>query len=113
MDPVNVTNITASSSSVGLSWKPPDTNELMEPIAEYRLEVVDLLRGVRRNLTFNSSTTNVNLGFLKPFTSYEFQIFGSTSTWQGKITDTISVTTQEDGTFGQKIALSSKTTRTF
>lgn len=96
VDPVNVTNITASSSSVGLSWKPPDTNELMEPIAEYRLEVVDLLRGVRRNLTFNSSTTNVNLGFLKPFTSYEFQVFGSTSTWQGKITDTISVTTQED-----------------
>ena len=70
---------------------------LGEAVSKYRLEIIDLLRGTSFNYTVNSSKTNVELDFLKPFTSYEFKVFGSTSSWEGNITDTIMLKTQEDG----------------
>ena len=95
IDPVNITNTVPSSTSVGLSWQPPDRYKLGEDVSVYRVEIVDLLRGERFNYTVNSS--NVELDFLKPFTNYEFKVFGSTSSWEGNITDTISLQTKEDG----------------
>ena len=99
VDPVNITNTVPSSTSVGLTWQPPDPYKLGEAVSEYRVEIYDLLRGERFNYTVNSSSTNAELNFLKPFTRYEFKVFGSTSSWQGNITDTISLKTQEDGMF--------------
>lgn len=96
IDPVNVTSSTPKATSVGLSWKPLDSHKLGETVLEYRIEIFDLLRGERFNYTVNSST-NVKLDFLRPFTNYQFKVFGSTKSWEGNITDTISVKTQEDG----------------
>ena len=64
---------------------------------EYRVEIFDLLRGERFNYTVNSSMTDVDLDFLKPFTRYEFKVFGITSSWEGNITDVIDLKTEEDG----------------
>ena len=78
---------------------PPDPYKLGEAISEYQVQVVDLLRGESINVTVNSS--NLQLDFLKPFTSYEFKVFGSTSSWAGNLTDTISLKTQEDGRWSE------------
>ena len=75
----------------------PDSYKLGEAEYQYRVEVVDLLRGERINVTVNSSSTRIQLHFLKPFTSYEFKVYCSTSSWEGNITDTISLKTEEDG----------------
>ena len=96
LDPVNTTSSMQNSTSIGLSWVPPDPYKLGEAISEYQVEVVDLLRGESINVTVNSSS--LQLDFLKPFTNYEFKVFGSTSSWAGNLTDTISLKTQEDGT---------------
>ena len=98
IDPVYITSSTLNATSVGLSWKPPDSHKLGEKVLEYRVEIFDLLRGERFNYTVNSST-NVKLDVLKPFTNYQFKVFGSTKSWAGNITDMISVKTQEDGKF--------------
>ena len=58
---------------------------------------MDLLRGERINVTVNPSSTSIQLDILKPFTSYEFKVYGSTSSREGNITDTISLKTEEDG----------------
>ena len=75
----------------------PDPYKLGEVVSEYRVEVVDLLRRERIIVTVNSSSTSIQLDFLKPFTSYEFKLYSSTSSWEGNITDTISLKTEEDG----------------
>ena len=85
---------------MGLSWQPLDPYKFGQSVSQYRIEIVDLLRGERFNYTVNSST-NAELNFLKPFTRYEFKVFGSTSSWEGNITDIISLKTQEDGRLGQ------------
>ena len=81
-----------------------DPYKFGEAVAEYRVEIVDLLRGERFNYTVNSAVTNVELDFLKPFTNYEFTVFGSTSYWEGNITNTISLKTKEDGKLEKKKA---------
>ena len=75
----------------------PDSYKLGEAVYQYRVEVVDLLRRERINVTVNSSSTRIQLDFLKPFTSYEFKVYCSTSSWERNITDTISLKTGEDG----------------
>ena len=75
----------------------PDSYKLVEAVYQYRVEVVDLLRQERIDVTVNSSSTSVQLDFLKPFTSYEFKVYCSTSSWEGNITNTISLKTEEDG----------------
>ena len=64
---------------------------------EYRVEIVDLLRGERFNYTVNSSTTDLDVDILKPFTRYELKVFGITSSWEGNVTNVIDLKTQEDG----------------
>ena len=97
IDPVNITGDFRNSTSIGLSWVAPDSFKLGEVVSEYRVEIVDLLRGERINVTVNPSSTSIQLDFLKPFTRYEFKVYGSTSSWEGNITDTISLKTEEDG----------------
>ena len=97
IDPVNITGDFRNSTSIGLSWVAPDSFKLGEVVSEYQVEIVDLLRGERINVTVNPSSTSIQLDFLKPFTSYEFKVYGSTSSWEGNITDTISLKTEEDG----------------
>ena len=96
-DPVNITSSAPTSTGVGLSWEPLDPFKLGEPVLEYRVEIFDLLRGERFNYTVNSSMTDVDLDILKPFTPYEFKVFGITSSWEGNITDVIDLKTEEDG----------------
>ncbi|KAL9958573.1 hypothetical protein ACROYT_G035603 [Oculina patagonica] len=96
IDPVNITTSVPSATGVGLSWKPLDPYKLGEPVLEYRMEIFDLLRGERFNYTVNSSITDVDLDILKPFTPYEFKVFGITSSWEGNITDVMDLKTQED-----------------
>lgn len=105
LEPVNITSSVSSSTSVGLQWKPLDPYKLGEPVLEYRVEIFDLLRGERFNYTVNSSMTDVDLNILKPFTTYKFKVFGVTSSWEGNITDTIGLTTQEDGRLKVKVTL--------
>ena len=97
LEPVNITSSVPSSTGVGLQWKPLDPYKLGEPVLEYRVEIFDLLRGERFNYTVNSSMTDVNLNILKPFTPYKFKVFGISSSWEGNITNTIELKTQEDG----------------
>lgn len=96
---VNLTSSVPSSTGVGLQWSPPDTEKLGEPLSGYRVEIFDLLRGERFNYTVNSSMSGANLDILKPFTPYEFKVYGFTSSWEGNITDIISLKTHEDGRF--------------
>lgn len=96
LSPVNATSSAITATTVRLNWPPLDSRTLGETVSNYQIEITDLLRGERFNYTVNSST-NVQLDFLKPFTRYEFKVFGSTEFWSGNITDTISLTTQEDG----------------
>lgn len=93
---MNVTSSSTNATSVSLSWQPLDPLKFGGSVSHYRVEIVDLLRGERFNYTINSST-NAELDFLKPFTPYEFKVFGSTGSWEGNITDIISLKTQEDG----------------
>ena len=97
IEPVNITSSVPSSTGVGLQWVPPNTDKLGEHLSGYRVEIFDSLRGKRFNYTVNSSMTSADLNILKPFTRYEFKVFGFTSSWEGNITDIISVKTQEDG----------------
>ena len=97
VDSINITSSVPSATGVGLKWKPLDSYKLGEPVLEYRVEIFDSLRGERFNYTVNSSMTDVDLNILKPFTRYEFKVFGMTSSWEGNITDTIDLKTQEDG----------------
>ncbi|XP_078344750.1 uncharacterized protein LOC144630294 [Oculina patagonica] len=96
IDPVNITSSVPSATGVGLSWKPLDPYKLGEPVLEYRVEIFDLLRGERFNYTVNSSMTDVDLDILKPFTPYEFKVFGISTSWEGNITDVMDLKTQED-----------------
>ena len=84
---------------------PPNTDKLGEHLSGYRVEIFDSLRGKRFNYTVNSSMTSADLDFLKPFTRYEFKVFGFTSSWEGNITDIISLKTQEDGRLKAKVKL--------
>lgn len=68
-----------------------------EHVKSYVIEIVDLLRGESFNYTVNSSMTSADLNILKPYTPYEFKVYGVTSSWEGNITDVISIKTQEDG----------------
>lgn len=97
LEKVNITSSVASSTGVGLQWKPPDTLKLGEHVKSYVIEIVDLLRGESFNYTVNSSMTSADLNILKPYTPYEFKVYGVTSSWEGNITDVINIKTQEDG----------------
>ncbi|XP_022790788.1 protein sidekick-2-like, partial [Stylophora pistillata] len=93
---VNLTSSVPSSTGVGLHWTPPDTVKLGEPLSGYRVEIFDLLRGKRFSYTVNSSMSGANLDILKPYTPYEFKVYGFTSSWEGNITNIISLKTKED-----------------
>ena len=97
LEPVNITSSVPSSTGVRLQWKPLDPYKLGEPVLGYRIEICDLLRGECFNYTVNSSMTDANLNILKPFTPYKIKVFGVTSSWEGNITDTMGLKTQEDG----------------
>lgn len=97
LEPVNITSSEPSSTGVGLQWKPLDQYKIGEPVLEYRVEIFDLLRRECFNYTVNSTMTDVNLNILKPFTPYKIRVFGITNSWEGNITDTIGLQTQEDG----------------
>lgn len=97
LEPVNITSSEPSSTGVGLQWKPLDQYKTGEPVLEYRVEIFDLLRRECFNYTVNSTMTDVNLNILKPFTPYKIRVFGITNSWEGNITDTIGLQTQEDG----------------
>ena len=76
MFPVNATSSAITATTVGLNWPLLDWQMLGETVSNYQIEITDLFEGERFN--------------------YTVKVFGSTEFWTGNITDTISLTTQED-----------------
>lgn len=92
--PDNITAISLTSSQILVSWDPPPPEHRNGPILAYNFIVTDTSSSVViwSSILLNSSTV---VGFLKPFTIYNFSISARTSVGYGPIGSTTETTLED------------------
>ncbi len=82
-------------NSVSLMWSAPAPEDRNGPIIEYKINVTVISTGQTYVLT--SSTTNLEVTSLRPFTDYMFRIAALTAAGTGPYSTTLSITTLPAG----------------
>ena len=94
--PVGVSHLEVTSTSVTLSWKPPETSQQNGVIRSYIVNVREEETG--RNFSVNSTNTELSIGNLHPFYTYHFAVAAVTIS-QGPFTYEYALQTLEDGKY--------------
>ena len=92
--PVGVSHLEVTSISVTLSWNPPETSQQNGVIRSYIVIVREEETG--RNFSVNSTNTELSIGNLHPFYTYNFAVAAVTVS-QGPFTYEYVLQTLEDG----------------
>ena len=92
--PVGVSHLEVTSTSVTLSWNPPETSQQNGVIRSYIVIVREEETG--RNFSVNSTNTELRIGNLHPFYTYHFAVAAVTVS-QGPFTYEYVLRTLEDG----------------
>ena len=94
--PLNSTGYALNSTHIFLDWNPPSQEDLNGVIREYRITVTEVETNTLRQLTTDSSTTELIVGPLHPFYIYHATILAFT-VGEGPNTTAISIRTEQDG----------------
>lgn len=95
MPPVNLTMEATTSESIALNWNPPDMQSQNGIITGYLVNVTEVETG--ETFQASSTTTNITIQSLKPFTTYNFTIAAMTSAGIGPFSIPLAVKTNETG----------------
>ena len=96
--PTSVASSVLSSSTVQLSWSPPDPTGQNGIITSYTVIVSNTATSETITYTTNANTTSLVVSGLSAFTVHECYIAANTSVGMGSFTTKIVFKTQEDGT---------------
>ena len=94
--PVGVSYLEVTSTSVTLSWNPPETSQHNGVIRSYTVNVQEEETG--RSFSVNSTNTELSIGNLHPFYTYHFAVAAVTIS-QGPFTYEYTLQTLEDGKY--------------
>ena len=93
--PLNVDATPVNSTSVTMSWNPPAAENQNGVITGYVINLTTVgSEGISQN---SSSSDNITIGSLHPFTTYTFTVAAQTSVGTGPYTTSSTVMTPEDG----------------
>ena len=95
MPPVNLTVETTTSESITLSWSPPNVESQNGILTGYLINVTAI--GTGQTFQASSTTTNITMQSLRPFTTYSFTIAAMTSAGSGPFSIPLTVQTNETG----------------
>ena len=95
--PTSVASSVLSSSTVQLSWSPPDPTGQNGIITSYTVIVSNTATSETITYTTNANTTSLLVSGLSAFTVHEFYIAANTSIGMGPFTTKIVFKTLEDG----------------
>ena len=95
MPPVNLTVEATTAESISLSWSPPDVQSQNGDITGYLINVTASETG--ETFQVSSTTTNLVLHQLRPFTSYNCTVAAMTSAGIGPFSISLTVQTNETG----------------
>ena len=94
--PVGVSYLEVTTTSVTLSWNPPETSQQNGVIRSYIVNVWEEETG--RSFIVNSTTTELSIGNLHPFYTYHYAVAAVTIS-QGPFTYEYTLQTLEDGKY--------------
>ena len=92
--PENLTGIALDSRSIALSWNPPPDEFLNGILRQYQIEVVE--EDTPREFSVNTSSNQYLLSSLHPFYTYDISVT-ATTVGNGPFSDSIDITTHQDG----------------
>ena len=95
MPPVNLTVEATTAESITLSWSPPDVQSQNGIITGYLINVTAI--GTGATFQVSSTTTNLVIQSLRPFTTYSFTIAAMNSAGIGPFSTPLTVQTNETG----------------
>ena len=93
--PTDLAATVYSSTEIYLSWSPPPKSERNGVIIEYNISVIST--NSEEHIT--TIATNISIGSLLPYTTYQCAIAASTSVGQGPFTTYLYFETNEAGLF--------------
>ena len=96
--PTSVASSVLSSSTVQLSWNPPDPTGQNGRITSYTVIVSNIATSETITHTTSAITTSLVVSGLSAFTAHECYIAANTSVGMGPFTTKIVFKTLEDGT---------------
>ena len=96
--PLNVDATPVNSTSVTISWNPPALENQNGVITGYVINLT-LTVGSGDISQYSSSSDNITVGSLHPFTTYDFTVAAQTSVGTGPYTTSSTVMTPEDGIY--------------
>ena len=95
MSPVNITVEATTSDSVTLSWSPPDVQSHNGVITGYLINVTAIATG--ETFQVSSTTTNLVIQQLRPFSTYLCAITAENSIGTGPYSISVPIQTNEAG----------------
>ena len=95
MPPVNLTVEATTAESISLSWSPPDVQSQNGVITGYIINVTASETG--EAFQVSSTTTNLVIQQLRPFTTYNCTVAAMTSAGIGPFSISLTVQTNETG----------------
>ena len=95
--PTDLAAIVYSSTEVYLSWSPPPKSERNGVIIEYNISMISTESEEHVHIT--TIATNISIGSLLPYTTYQCAVAASTSVGQGPFTTYLYFETKEAGLF--------------
>ena len=95
MPPVNLTVEATTAESITLSWSPPDVQSQNGIITGYLINVTAVETG--QTLQVSSTTTNLVIQRLRPFTTYNCTVAAMTSAGIGPFSIPLTLQTNETG----------------
>ena len=95
MPPFNLTVEATTAESITLSWSPPDVQSQNGIITGYLINVTAIETG--ESIQVSSTTTNLVIQSLRPFTVYDCTIAAMTSAGSGPFSIPLTVQTNETG----------------
>ena len=96
--PVGVSHLKVTSTSVTLSWNPPETSHQNGVIRSYIVIAREEETG--QSFSVNSTSTELSIGNLHPFYTYHFAVAAVTIS-QGPFTYEYVLQTLEDGKYSK------------
>ena len=93
--PLDVDATPVNSTSVTISWNPPAAENQNGVITGYMINLTRV--GSEGISQYSSSSDNITVGSLHPFTTYAYTVAAQTSVGTGPHTTSSTVMTPEDG----------------
>ena len=95
--PQSFTVTVQSSRSLLLAWTPPPEGNTGGTIQGYRIDILEVESGTRRQFTTGQSVTRYQATMLHPYYNYQSKVAAYNSAGTGPYTGVVSRTTLEDG----------------